>query len=345
MDRRTFSRQLASGLGALPLFGPANRIIPSFLKARRLREGDVVYLIAPGSPVEEEKLQLGVTNMEALGLRPRLGKHVLARRGFTAGTDAQRLEDLHAAFEDVEAKGVWCIRGGYGCSRLLPNINYRLIRQNPKVLIGYSDITALLQAIHQKTGLICFHGPVGVSPPEGYTPYTLAQVRTLLMEAPPRQVIPVATAQATAEGDHYRPEAMVPGRASGPLAGGNLSLLAALAGTPYGLDATGKLVFIEDVGEKPYRLDRMLTQLRQASNLAYAKGILLGVFSGCDPDPDDDSLSLKETLTDRLGDLGIPVMYGLSFGHVDNMCTLPVGIRASFDTEGAQVVIEEAAVA
>ncbi len=342
MQRRIFTQRFAGALALMSSFGAS---VPAFnrklLKAARLKPGDAVYLIAPGSPIGEDRLQRSVENLEKLGLRPRPGKHVLAEKGYIAGSDAERLEDLHAAFSDRECTAVWCIRGGYGCSRLLPSIDYKLIRNNPRALIGYSDITALHQAIHLQTGLVTFHGPVGASE---LSAYTEAQVSTTLMDGPARQVIPLATEQITEADPLFRPYVIRPGRARGPLVGGNLSLLAALAGTRHGMDATGKLVFMEDVGEDPYRVDRMLTQLRQASNLGKARGILLGVFSGCEADPDAKSLSLKETLTDRLGDLGIPVLYGHSFGHILNMCTLPVGIQATLETGSMTLTLEEAAV-
>ncbi|MCB0588582.1 MAG: LD-carboxypeptidase, partial [Phaeodactylibacter sp.] len=269
------------------------------------------------------------------------GKNIRAKRGFNAGTDQQRLDDLHLMFSDDSVAGIWCARGGYGCSRLLPFIDYALIQKNPKALIGYSDITALLNAIYHKTGLVGFHGPVAASE---LTEYTETQFRAVVMEGKAPYNIPLSAANMEKEEDAFHPYAIHSGRAKGTLAGGNLSLLAALAGTEYLPDARGKLVFIEDVGEKPYRIDRMLTQLRQAWGLGQAAGIAMGTYADCQPEEGDLSLSLEETIRDRTEGLGIPAIYGLSFGHIDNQCTLPVGIEAELNVEERRLTLLEAAV-
>jgi muramoyltetrapeptide carboxypeptidase len=192
--------------------------------------------------------------------------------------------------------------------------------------------------VHLETGLVGFHGPVAAS---DFTGYTREQLRAVLFDGAAPYAIPLSADNLQREEKEFRTAVITPGRARGALAGGNLSLLAALAGTPHALDCTGKLVFLEDVGEKPYRIDRMLTQLRQAANLDRAAAIALGVFSGCEADEGDRSLTLLETLTDRLGDLGIPVVYGLSFGHIADQCTLPVGVEAELDTEAMTVRLLE----
>lgn len=350
MKRRSFLRQLTIATAfSLPITArprsfskPATQAAaPRHVKPRRLRSGDTVGLITPGSYLDDEGLQKAVTNLESLGLRVKMGAHLRAERGFTAGSDPERLADLHAMFADPQVAGVWCARGGYGCSRLLPAIDYKLIRRNPKVLVGYSDITALHQAIHRETGLVTFHGPVAAS---DFTDYTRAQVQALLFDGAGSHVIFLSEANRARTEPEFQPAVIAPGRARGVLAGGNLSLLSALAGTGYDLDAAGKLLFIEDVGEKPYRIDRMLTQLRQNTDLRRAAGIALGVFSDCEAKPGERSLTLLETLTDRLGDLGVPVVYGLSFGHIADQCTLPVGIAAELDVERMSVTVLEAGV-
>lgn len=343
-SRRTFTRRL--GAGALALLaarrlGAVTEIKEKLIKPKALKKGDTIGLITPGSYIDDEGLEKAVKNLEDMGFHVKTGRHIRAERGFTAGTDAQRLDDLHRMFADDGVAGIWCARGGYGCSRLLPYIDYRLIRRHPKVLIGYSDITALLQAIHRETKLVCFHGPVAASE---FTDYTRSQVSALLMDGAGPHTIELSEANGAEEEPAFQPTIIRGGKAAGPLFGGNLSLLAALAGTNYRLDATGKLLFIEDIGEKPYRIDRMLTQLRQSARLSAAAGIALGVFADCEPAPDDRSLSLRETLQDRLGDLGIPVAYGLSFGHIDNQCTLPVGIPAELDAGNHRLTILERAV-
>lgn len=333
MNRRSFTRRALLGASALGTFSWAANS-QELIMPNRLRKGDQVGLITPASYIDDSGLEKAVNNLEKLGLKVVKGKHLRAEYGSMAGTDAERLADFHSMFANPEIKGIWCARGGYGAARLLEDIDYDLIRQNPKVLIGYSDITALHCAILEKAGLITFHGPVGNST---LTDYTLEQVQSILFNPEDTHQITIAEAQLTeaVSDDAYKPRTIVPGQAEGELIGGNLSLLASLAGTAYLPDVKGKLVFIEDIGEKPYRIDRMLTTLRQAWPLREAAGIALGVFADCEASSGSRSLSLMATLQDRLSDLGIPVYYGISFGHVDNMTTLPVGVRAQLDaTEG-----------
>ena len=341
MKRRQFNHRLAqtSLLASFPFINTTPR--KKRLKAKRLKKGDTIGMISPGSHIKAEELEKAVQRMEQLGFKVKLSKHISALRGFNAGTDQQRLDDLHNMFSDNQVDGIWCSRGGYGCSRLLPYIDYNLIKKNPKVLIGYSDVTALLLAIHQKTGLICFHGPVGASE---LTEYNETQIQNILMEPKANYTITHSDENLKNEADYYQVEVFRAGPMQGKLMGGNLSLLAALAGTEYAFDAKGKIVFIEDIGEKPYRIDRMLTTMRQAYNLEKAAGILLGIFEDCQPGENDLSLSLKETLKDRLAGLGIPVIYGISFGHIANQCILPVGLEASFNTKDQNILLEETAV-
>ncbi|THH41168.1 S66 peptidase family protein [Neolewinella litorea] len=320
MNRRTFTSRLAAGL-ALPLpLSPAPALRRPDPPAR-LRPGDTVGLITPASFLDDEGLERAVTQIEGLGLRVKLGRYVRSENGFLAGTDAERLGDLHAMFGDRDVQAVWCARGGYGSARLLPDLNYNLIRRNPKILVGYSDITALLNAITRETGIITYHGPVGSSE---FTAYTEKHLRMALWEGEEWSTI-----HPPEEGPE--PYIIRPGRASGELWGGNLSLLVASVGTDFTPPIDDSLLFIEEVGEKPYRIDRMLTQLRQAWKLDKVAGIVLGTFKDCEADPDDRSLTLRETLTERLGDLDVPVAYGLPIGHIKDMCTLPVGGRATFD--------------
>lgn len=345
MNRRFFTRNLALGT-ALPYLlngQKSNRRHerPALLKPARLNRGDLVSLITPGSYIPDAGLEKAVKNLEDLGLRVATGKNVRAKYGFVAGTDSQRLEDLHAAFANPEVKAVWCARGGYGCTRLLPYIDYHLIRKNPKVFIGYSDITALHLAFLQKTGLVGFHGPVAQS---SFTPYTLEHFVAVVMEGQATHTIPLAEAYANPEDSLYKFSTLRKGRVQGELVGGNLSLLAAMAGTEFGLDARNKLIFMEDIEEKPYRVDRMLTQLRQSAHLHQAAGFALGIFAGCGPGEGDDSLTLQETIIDRLADTNVPAVYGLSFGHISHQCTLPMGVMAELDTEAQTIRLLESAV-
>lgn len=345
MKRRQFSKALTAGLAALAAVpAQAKPNLPLIKKSRkpaRLQAGQRVGLIAPGSSISEEGLQDAIRNLEKLGLEVELGKHIRASRGYTAGTDQERLADLHEMFSRTDIDAVWCVRGGYGCSRLLPQIDYKLIQKNPKLLIGYSDITALLNAIYEQTGLVGMHGPVGAST---QTDYTMQQFEGVVMKVNPSYTIQLSETNLAEADTEFQPYVIRAGRAEGVLVGGNLSLLAAMAGTTYQPKVKGRLVFIEDVGEKPYRLDRMLTQLRQAYRLEEAAGIALGIFSGCEADEDDLSLTLKECLMDRLGDLSMPIMYGYSFGHISNQCTLPIGISARMDTAAQTITLLESSV-
>ncbi|PHN03631.1 S66 peptidase family protein [Flavilitoribacter nigricans] len=343
MKRRTANRTIAAALG-LPLLARSGQTslpvkpVHKTVKPKRLREKDLIGLISPGSYVDDKGLEQAVSNLEKMGFRVKLGNHIRMERGYTAGTDEQRLNDLHDAFNDPEVAAVWCVRGGYGCSRLLPAIDYRMIARNPKALIGYSDVTALINAIYFKTGLVGFHGPVGAS---RFTDFSELHLKTVLMEGPDTWKITRPDTFKEQSGKTFDFNTIQPGQAEGTLLGGNLSLLAAMAGTGYLPPFDQYLLFVEEVGEKPYRVDRMLTQLRQSNALGQVAGIALGIFADCEPDPDDRSLSLAQTLDDRLGDLSVPAAYGLPYGHIGDQGTLPVGIRARFDAnEGSLTLLE-----
>jgi muramoyltetrapeptide carboxypeptidase len=233
-------------------------------------------------------------------------------------------------------------RGGYGLSRLLPAVDFRVIKKNPKIFIGYSDITALHLAISRRTGLVTFHGPVAASE---FSDYTKKHALSVLMNPQPSYTVALPESSGTPAAPLYQPEVITPGRCRGPLVGGNLSLVVALAGTPFGLDRLkGKLLFLEDIAERPYRVDRMLTQLRQSVDLRTLAGVALGVFEDCQPPAGRPSQTVQEVVRDRLGDLGIPVLYGLSFGHIRDQFTLPLGIPAEMDTANATLTLLETAV-
>jgi muramoyltetrapeptide carboxypeptidase len=312
------------------------------IKPKRLQAGDTLGVIAPSSAIPEHVIEKALENLTNLGFKLKLGKNVRASKGYLAGTDEQRVEDLHWAFSDPEVDAVWCIRGGYGATRILPMVDFKIIKKNPKIFIGYSDITALHVAIFQKTGLVTFHGPVGTS---DYTDFTKPNVWDLLTKPTPQYLLKHSTENLKNESNLFKPEVIMAGKCQGQLIGGNLSLLSAMDGTPYALkNLKGKILFMEDIDERPYRVDRMLTQMLQAHDFKQLAGIALGIFEGCNPKADENSLTLMECFKDRLGNLGIPVMYGLSFGHIKNQFTLPVGIEAVLDTEGGTITLLEAAV-
>ena len=332
-------------LGAASLFGQKRQTLKTarIIKPKRLREGDTVAIIAPSSGVSEGTFDKAVAKMQELGFKTKEGKNARKIKGFLAGTDTERIADLHAAFSDREVDAVFCVRGGYGASRLLPKINYDLIRRNPKIFVGFSDITALHLAIFQKTGLVTFHGAGAASINSDYTQKHLLDV---LMNPVPRYKIDSSAFNSTQEENTYKTEIIRTGKTSGRLIGGNLSLLAALSGTGFGLKSLrGNILFVEDVNERPYRLDRMLTQLRQSVDFRGIAGIAVGICDGCDvPNDEIDTQTAADVFKERLSDLGVPVIYGLSFGHIREQFTLPVGIRAEMNTQDSSITLLESAV-
>lgn len=312
------------------------------IKPKRLKLGDTIGVIAPSSGVSEETFEKGLKNLSDLGFNTMVGKFARGGIGFLSGTDNERLHDLHWAFKDKKIDAVWCIRGGYGASRLLPQVNYRLIKRNPKIFMGFSDISALHLAIFQKTGLVTFHGPNAAST---YSDYAKDHVVNTLMNPKSKYEIKLPPVPEGEDPELYKAKVITAGKCRGRIIGGNLSLLIALTGTPYGLqNIKGRILFIEDVNEAPYRVDRMLTQLRQSINLRSLAGIAIGVFTRSEPDPAKPSQSLMEVLNDRLGDLKIPVIYGLSFGHIRNNFTIPLGIKAEMNTSKSSITFLEKAV-
>jgi muramoyltetrapeptide carboxypeptidase len=230
--------------------------------------------------------------------------------------------------------------------QLLPHLDYALIRRHPKILLGYSDITALHLAIHRHAGLVTFHGPVGMS---NLPEYAATHMLKVLMHPEDEYTIPMALENsrkaATEPGnEHFALRTVVPGTATGRLIGGNLSLVAALAGTPYAADTKDALLFLEEVNEEPYRVDRMMMQLDMNQPFAHCAGVMLGIFEGCGPADDGPSLTLDETTDQHLRPLAIPAVAGWSFGHIRHQFTLPVGIRARLDTERQTVTLLEPAV-
>ncbi|MCC5576069.1 LD-carboxypeptidase [Microtetraspora sp. AC03309] len=269
---------------------------------RRLRPGDTVAVVAPSGPVDPARLERGEDVLKGLGLDVIVGSRVLGREGFLAGPDSARVVDLQAAWCDPAVSAVICARGGYGATRLLEPLDWDAMRAaGPKILLGSSDITALHLAFAKEMGVATLFGPMPacalLGDPEGPEPETLGHLRGALFEG--ERAAPV-------HGDRV----LLPGRAEGPLGGGNLSLLAALCGTPYGFRADGHIVLLEDVGEQPYRIDRMLTQLLQAGSLDGAAGFALGSWVGC-----GDPGEVLDVLTDRLAPLAVPIIAGLPIGH------------------------------
>ena len=344
MKRKDFLKSVGF-LSTLPLVSCANilnsasKTQSNIIKPKRLKKGDKVGLIAPGSYITEDQLKESVDNLESIGLKPFYTDTILKKYGYLAGTDKERAEDINRMFADKSIKGIFAARGGYGCSRILPLLDYKTIKKNPKILIGYSDITALLYGIFSQTGLITFHGPVGIST---FNEYSNKHVKNILFEPKPNYTM------MNLPEDESKINIINKGVAKGKLVGGNSSIVVTMIGTKYDVDLKDKIVFLEDVGEEPYRIDRMLTHLLEATNIKQAAGIALGVFNNCEIDKDDpefeNSLTLDEVFKDRLGNLNIPVISGLSFGHISNKFTLPFGIEAKLDTNKKSLTLQEPAV-
>jgi len=313
------------------------------LRPPRLESRALVGLVAPGGVLDDSIIETCVRNLESVGFSVRLGRNIRAARGGYAGTVAQRIDDLHAMFGDREVRAIWTARGGSGCTALLPYIDYAYIRRHPKILIGYSDITALHLALFRQAGLVSFHGPVAWST---FSSYSVEHMLAVLSS--PQRDYPMRIADENREKGRTQPQfaarTIHGGVAEGRLIGGNLSMAAALAGTPFAADFRDRLLFLEDVGEPPYRIDRMLTQLDQSVGFARAAGILLGIFQKSAPPDRDPSVTLDEVLDDHFARLRVPAVCGWSFGHVPHQMTLPVGVRARMDTASATLTLLEPAV-
>ena len=309
----------------------ARRIRPA-----RLREGDWVAVVAPAGPVPHERLELGVRRLERLGLRVRLGASVMQRTGYLAGDDGRRAADLLGLWARADVRGGGCARGGSGAARIADLVTPAFLRRHPKVFCGFSDITTLHLAC-ARAGLVSFHGPMVAwdlaSGPGRAGGYDDDSLHAVLFEG--RAPYRLAPANTTT---------LAPGRASGRLAGGCLSLLVASIGTPEQLDARGAILLIEDEEEPPYRIDRMLTQLLRTGALRGVRGIVLGDFPGCEPDA-GAGYRLRDVVAERLGGLGVPVLYGFPFGHTRRPNpTLPLGVRATLDATRRTLTLEESGV-
>ncbi|HWQ30972.1 MAG TPA: LD-carboxypeptidase, partial [Negativicutes bacterium] len=292
------------------------------VKAKRLETGDTVGLVAPASPAGASKVEKAVKYLEGLGYRVRIGESAYSSRGYLAGCDELRAADINSMFSDREVAAVFCMRGGYGSQRLLDKLDFELIRRNPKIFMGFSDITALLNAIHQECGLITFHGPMGGDFAGGLGKPTKAAMKKALESIEPIGELP----------NPEVPGVLSEGRAEGEVAGGNLSVIASSMGTPYEIDTKGRILLLEDVFEEPYSIDRMLNQLKLGGKLDGAAGIILGDWGNTEPEEPDFSLTLEEVLEDYFSDIGKPVLAGYKIGHCKPNLTVPIGARTVIDT-------------
>ncbi|WP_175989374.1 LD-carboxypeptidase [Bacillus sp. Marseille-Q1617] len=301
------------------------------IKASKLKHGDTVGIVAPASPPKKEALEKAITFLEGLGLVVKMGSSVLNEYGYLAGTDEERAEDIHTMFSDSAINAIICACGGYGTGRLVSKLDYELIARNPKIFWGYSDITFLHTAIHQKTGLVTFHGPmlssdVGLPDVHELTKQSFGQLFETKNVEFTHKSSPLHT--------------VVEGNASGPVIGGNLTLLVSTLGTEYEVDTKGKIFFIEDIDEEPYKVDRMLNQIKMAGKFQDAEGIIIGDFKNCGPDKRKESLTLDQLFEEHIKPADKPAMKGFLIGHSSPCLAIPVGSVGRMNTKEKTLIVE-----
>lgn len=342
MDKRTFLKSIGVGLGSLVLSNVAQSAandtihhVQKLLKAKVLKAGDTIGIITPaGALGNEESIIITKEVLTHFGFKVKEGKHIRARYGNLAGADEQRLEDLHAMFADKSIDGILCIRGGNGASRLLPHIDYELIRNNPKVLLGYSDITALILAFYHKVGLVSFHGMVGIST---WTNYTAGLFKDQFLDN--KLAVFENPAKSTSEIIQHkdRIKTITSGVAEGVMIGGNLTLLSGLCGTPYLPDFKDAILFLEEIDEQTERVDRMFCQLMNAGILQQIKGFIFGKCTNCGPGGGYGALTLEQILNDYIKPLGIPAYSGAMIGHITDQFVMPIGVRARMNADTGKI--------
>lgn len=334
-NRRQFLKLLGFTLLStqLPAVAQNNLSPPSILKPPRLKVGDTVGLISPAGVVDQKTVDEFRKILLELGLKVKLGNHILDRYGYLAGKDIARAADVNAMFADTSVAGIFTMAGGWGCNRILPLLDYELIRRNPKIIIGFSDVTSLILAIYARCGIITFHGPLATST---WNQFSVEYVRRLLFDGEAmlfRNLLstPVETINS--------------GTARGSLVGGNLSLVTALVGSGYLPDWDKMILFVEEVREDVYRVDRMLTQLKLAGILDKIAGFIFGQCTKCTAGEDNEpSLTLEEVLLEHIQPLGIPAWYGSMIGHIPDKFTLPLGVEVEIDGDLGVIQMLESAV-
>lgn len=337
-SRRQFLATAGAALAA-PLVRPIASLAeaapaPPLVRPPRLRPGDTIGLISPaGATFFEPDLQEVEATLFAMGFRTKRGAHLLDTHGYLGGSDEARAADVMAMFLDPEVDALLPLRGGWGCARLLPLLDYEAIRARPKVVCGFSDITALLSALYAQSGLVGFHGPVATSTWNDFTTGYW------------RQAVVDGTEILLQDAPEAEREVITPGVARGPLYGGNLTVMAALVGTAYVPDLSDHILFLEDVGEQPYRIDRMLTQLRLAGLFDRLAGVYFGDCKRCEPEEGAKSLTLSQVLRDHFEGLGIPVWRSHLVGHLVDKYTLPIGVEAEIDAAAGTLRVLQPGVA
>lgn len=331
--RRAFLRTGSAGLAAF--LGPWGRPRPSgILKPPRLAPGDTVGLINPVSVrLDTADIESVTRRLEALGMRVKCGTRCGAALG-----DRERAAEIGALFADPSVKAILPIRGGWGSARLLPHLDYDVIRRHPKVLMGSSDVAALLLGIHARTGLVTFHGPLGMSP---WVPFTVEQMRRVLFRG---EAITIVNPSGPGVEDEEDMRTITPGRARGRLFGGNLTVVSSIVGSPYFVPGKDAILFLEEVREPISEVARMLTQLELAGALRGLRGLVFGQCTRCDPPLMSEFLTLDEVLREQVGALGIPAWRGALIGHVARQFTVPIGVAVEIDAAAGSIRLLESAV-
>jgi muramoyltetrapeptide carboxypeptidase len=305
----------------------------AMIKASRLVEGDLVALVSPSGASEGGRIAATVSALESWGLRVRLGTHAGGRHAFFAGTDDERLADLNDALRDPDVRGVFCMRGGYGMQRIVDRVDFDAVKADPKVVMGFSDITALHAALWTEAGLVSVHGPTAGQFDRGPASLTVRAARRAVTQGEP-----ITVTANPAEPSHV---IRTGGVAEGTLLGGNLAMLVSTVGTRHALDVSGAILLLEDVNEEPFRVDRMLVHLRRAGWLDGLRGVALGQFTDC-AGTDENYPLILDVLRDQLTSLGIPVLGGLPIGHGDEQVAVGLGVPARLDTAAGTLVVDAA---
>ncbi|PWN07087.1 S66 peptidase family protein [Rhodohalobacter mucosus] len=330
MKRGEFLKTALTGAVSLPALGRLAIGNGTLTKPRVLREGDTVALTAPAGIVYDENEFIRMQGvLESIGLRVIFGEHVRKRNGYLAGTDRERAEDINRFFADPGVSAIVAVRGGWGSARILPLLDFDLIRANPKIYCGFSDNTTLHLALLRYAELVSFHGPNGTSE---WTDLTVQNFKSVLMNG-----------DQTVYRSKSDVETLVSGMAEGRLIGGNLSILTTSLGTPYQPDTEGAILFVEDIGEEPYKVDRMLTHLGQAGMLDGIRGFIFGRCTDC-PEPSSSGFTLKSVLLHHIRPLGVPAIMGADIGHDSHNFTIPMGLQAVLDATGGVFKLLEPAV-
>lgn len=302
------------------------------IRPKPLKKGDKIGLIGPSSPTPKDRIAPSIKIMKELGFEVVLGESCTGCHGFLSGTDEMRANDINKMFEDKSIKGIFAIRGGYGSARLLDMLDYEIIKKNPKVFAGYSDVTTLHNAFNKKCKLITFHTPMpSTELYKGVDCYTMNYFKKNIFSDEPLGVL------KNPDGEEFK--TLVAGKAKGGLVGGNLSLVVSSVGTPYEINTKGKILFLEDVDEVPYKIDRMLLQLKQCGKFKDAAGIILGSYANCEAKEGDNSLSLVEVFEELIKPECKPTIYNVACGHTMPTMSLPLGAKAMIDGDKGEITI------